>query len=418
MVITLIGLNHITAPVELRERLHIPEEQLPRALKALCERVSEGLIFSTCNRFEVLALQESLESAREKLLQFISSHSGMSEEQFSSKLYMHVGTDAIRHVFRVTSSLDSMVVGEPQILGQMKQFFALAKAEQTVGFTLNSMMERAFSVAKRVRSETLIASNAVSVSSVAVELASKIFEKLEGKTALIIGTGKMSALAIRHLQSRGIRLILVTNRTFQKAAELAQEVKGRAVPFESLNDCIAESDIVISSTGSSNFIIKKEDAVHAMNVRKNKPIFFIDIAVPRDIDPQINQIDNVFLYDIDDLKKVAEANRKEREKEAERAEEIVLHESESFWKNLKTLDVNPTIREIQTRMDQLRKREIDLTLKRLGPLTPEQQEAIEQLTSSLTNKILQASFVELKQLVHQPDGIEKIELIKKLFKLP
>jgi glutamyl-tRNA reductase len=417
MVITLVGLNHITAPIQLREKLHISEPDLPTALKTLCARVSEGMIFSTCNRFEVLALQENLDSARQVLVEFIRDQSGIEESQFAESLYMHVGSDAIRHVFRVTSSLDSMVVGEPQILGQMKQFFAIAHEQQTIGFVLNSIMTRAFTVAKRVRSETLIASNAVSVSSVAVELVSKIFERPEGKTALIIGTGKMSILAIKHLQSRGVRTILVANRTFQKAAEVAEEIRGRAVPFESLIDCIAESDIVISSTGSSDFIIKKDHAVHAMNVRKNKPILLIDIAVPRDVDPQINQIDNIYLYDIDDLKKVAEANRRERQKEAEKGEEIVHRESEHFWKNLKTLDVVPTIREIQSRIDALRRHEINLTLKKLGSVSPEQAKAIEELTSSLTNKILQSSFAELKEHVHQQDGLEKIELIKKLFKL-
>jgi glutamyl-tRNA reductase len=263
----------------------------------------------------------------------------------------------------------------------------------------------------------MIASNAVSVSSVAVELASKIFGKLDGKTALIVGAGKMSVHAIKHLQSRGIRLILVTNRTFQSAAELAEIIKGRAVPFEGLSECLAEADIIISSTGSTNFIIRKEHILRAMATRKNKPIFLIDIAVPRDIDPQINQIDNTFLYDIDDLTNVADANRKEREKEAVHAEEIVAKEAELFWNRLKTLDIAPTIREIQERIDLLRQSELQRTLKKLGPLSKEQKEALENLASSLTTKLTQSSFAELRQLANQPDGFEKIELIRKLFKL-
>jgi len=417
MAISLIGLNHKTAPVELRERLHVPENRLPEALRALLQLVPEALIFSTCNRVEFLVNQENLEDVREQLVRFWSEQRDLSISEFEPFLYHHSGPDAVRHVFRVTSSLDSMVVGEPQILGQMKQFFAIAQETKSIGATLNSLMERSFMVAKRVRTETTIAANAVSVSSVAVELATKIFGKLDGKTALIIGAGKMSLLSIQHLQSRGVRVILVTNRTFQKAAELAEQIKGRAVPFENLIDCLSESDIVISSTGSETFIVRKEHALRAMNVRKNRPMFFIDIAVPRDIDPQINQIDNTFLYDIDDLRAVADKNRQERQKEAQRAEEIISQETEVFWGRLKALDIAPTIREIQARVDSMRKREMELTLKKLGPLTPEQKEAIEQLTASVTDKIVQSSFSELRQLANQPDGVEKISLIKKLFRL-
>jgi glutamyl-tRNA reductase len=416
MIITILGLNHHTAPVELRERLHISDTEMTGALKALREMVPEGMIFSTCNRFEVMAHQEELEGARELLLNFISTQRNIPREEFERYLYFHLGSDALRHVFRVTSSLDSMVVGEPQILGQMKTFYNLAHQEKAIGFTLNTVMERAFAVAKKVRSETMIAASAVSVSSVAVELACKIFGRLDGKTALIIGSGKMSLLSIRNLKSKGIRLILITNRTFQKAAELAEKIKGRAVPFEDLQNCLAEADIVISSTGSSKFLIKKEDAQKAIAQRKNRPVFFIDIAVPRDIDPQINQIENIFLYDIDDLKSVAESNRKERAKEAEKAEEIVLRESEIFWNKLKSFDIAPTIREIQNQIEMVRQQEIQRTMKKLGSLSPEQKEAIDELTSSLTNKILQSSFAELRELANQPDGVEKIELIKKIFR--
>ncbi len=417
MAISLIGLNHKTAPVELRERLHMPEDQIAEALGKLLQIVPEALIFSTCNRVELLINQEALVDVQEQLVLFWSKYRNMPAAEFEPFLYRHAGPDAVHHVFRVASSLDSMVIGEPQILGQMKQFFTIAQQAKSIGATLHSLMERSFMVAKKVRNETMIAANAVSVSSVAVELATKIFGKLEGKTALIIGAGKMSLLSIQHLQSRGVRVILVTNRTFQKAAEIAEHMKGRAVPFENLIDCLAESDIVISSTGSDTFIVRKEHALRAMSLRKNRPIFFIDLAVPRDIDPQINQIDNTFLYDIDDLRAVADKNRQERQKEAQRAEEIVSQEAEVFWNKLKALDIAPTIREIQSRIESMRKREIELTLKKLGPLTAEQQEAIEQLTASVTDKIVQSSFSELRQLANQPDGVEKISLIKKLFRL-
>ena len=417
MFIRLLGLSHKTAPVELRERLHIPENELPSALDDLRASFPEALIFSTCNRIEVLVQQENSEEGQEQIVRFLSEKRETPRSDFEQFLYEYTGPEAVRHVFRVTSSLDSMVVGEPQILGQMKQFFTIAQKQKSIGMALNTLMEHAFNVAKKVRSETQVASSPVSVASVAVELASKIFGKLEEKTALIIGAGKMSIHSIQHLQSHGIRVIMVTNRTFQKAAELAECVKGRAVPFEDLSNCMAEADIVISSTGSQNFILRKEHVLRAMAARKNRPMFFMDIAVPRDLDPQINEIDNVFLYDIDDLKAVADKNRKERQKEAEKAEEIISREAELFWNKMKSLDVAPTIREIHSRIEALRRREVELTLKKLGEITPEQREAIEQLTSSMTNKILQTSFSELRNLSNQPDGIEKIELIKKLFRL-
>ena len=417
MLIQLLGLSHKTASVELREKLHIQEESLPAALKRMREVVPEAMIFSTCNRFEILARVEQLDQGKDILANVISELRNIPREQFEPMLYSHIGPDAVRHVFRVASSLDSMVVGEPQILGQMKQFYGIAQNEKSVSFTLQSIMERAFMVAKRVRSETLIANTPVSVASIAVDLAAKIFDKLEGKTAFVIGAGKMSLLALQHLQARGVKTILITNRSFQKAAEVAEQIKGRAVPIETMTDCLAESDIVISSTGSQNFILKKEQVHNAMSIRKNHPIFLIDIAVPRDIDPSINEIDNVFLYDMDDLQSVADKNKQQRLKEAEKAEEMISHESELFWNKLKAADIAPTIREIQQHIDHLRLNEIERTLKRMGPLSEEQKEALDQLTTSLTDKILQKSYSELRQLANQPDGLEKIELIRKLFRL-
>jgi glutamyl-tRNA reductase len=347
----------------------------------------------------------------------MSKHREVPKCDFERLLYDITGHEAIRHVFRVVSSLDSMVVGESQILGQMKQFFTIAQQEKSIGAAVGSIMERAFMVAKKVRSETTIGKNAVSVSSVAVELASKIFGKLDGKTALIVGAGKMSLLTIQYLQNHGVKLILVANRTYERASELASQINGRALSMVDLAKSLDEADIVLSSTGSSTFLITKEHVLQAMGLRKNRPMFFIDIAVPRDIDPKINEIGNVFLYDIDDLKIVADQNRKEREKEAQKAEELVQKEADVFWTRLKAFDVAPTIREIHARIEALRRKEIEMTLKKLDSVTPEQKEAIEQLTSSMTNKILQSSFAELKNLSNQPDGLEKIELIKKLFRL-
>jgi glutamyl-tRNA reductase len=417
MLIQLLGLSHKTAPVEVRERLHIDESKLPSALHQIHKIVPEAMIFSTCNRFEILARVDELDGATQKMSDLISEIREIPQTEFQPMLYTYSGPEAVRHVFRVAASLDSLVVGEPQILGQMKQFFAIAQHEKTIAYTLHSIMERAFMVAKKIRSETLIANSQVSISSVAVELASKIFDKLEDKTALVIGAGEMSLLTIQHLQSHGVKSILVINRTYQKAADMAREIHARAVPFEDLAGCIAESDIVISSTGSPNFIINKEIAHRAMTLRRNRPMFFVDIAVPRDIDPKINQIDGVFLYDIDDLQSVVEKNKQQRLKEAERAEEIISQEAEVFWNKLKSLDIAPTIRDIQARIEQLRKKEIEMTMKKMGDLNDAQKKALEDLTSSLTNKILQQSYSELRQLANQPDGVEKIELIRKLFRI-
>lgn len=417
MFIQLLGLSHKTAPVEVRERLHIDEAKLPSALQQVHKVVPEAMIFSTCNRFEILARVDELDGASQKLSSLISEIRAIPPEEFEPMLYTYTGPEAVRHVFRVAASLDSLVVGEPQILGQMKQFFAIAQHEKTIAYTLHSIMERAFMVAKKVRSETLIASTQVSISSVAVELASKIFDKLEDKTALVVGAGEMSIHTIQHLQAHGVKSILVINRTYEKGAELAREIHARAVPFEDLAACIAESDIVISSTGSQNFIINKELAHRAMTLRRNRPMFFVDIAVPRDIDPKVNEISNIFLYDIDDLQSVVEKNKQQRLKESERAEEMISQEAEVFWNKLKSLDIAPTIREIQARIEQLRKKEIEMTMKKMGALNDSQKKALEDLTASLTNKILQQSYSELRQLANQPDGIEKIELIRKLFRV-
>ena len=257
MFIQLLGLSHKTAPVEVRERLHIEEAKLPSALQRVHTVVPEAMIFSTCNRFEILARVDELDGAAQKLSTLISEIHEIPQQEFAPMLYTYTGPEAVRHVFRVAASLDSLVVGEPQILGQMKQFFAIAQHEKTIAYTLHSIMERAFMVAKKIRSETLIASTQVSISSVAVELASKIFDKLEDKTALVVGAGEMSVHTIEHLQAHGVKSILVINRTYEKGAELAREIHARAVPFEDLAACIAESDIVISSTGSPNFIINK-----------------------------------------------------------------------------------------------------------------------------------------------------------------
>src|SRR5499433_1572941 len=318
MQLAIVGVSHKTAPVEVRERLAFNSDVLRSALTALMNRqnVREAIILSTCNRVEVMA-----ESPDDRLIrEFLCEFHQIPPDSVSEHIYSFKNADAIRHVFRVAASLDSMMVGEPQILGQVKEAYRIAADAGTVGMHLSALMNRAFAVAKKVRNETGISQSAVSVSFAAVELARKIFGDLSGKTVMIIGASKMGELAAKHLKRAGVSSVLVTNRTFDRAVELAQVFEGAAVPFEHFTDHMDRADIVISSTGAPHFIISRTLAEQVIHRRKNRPIFFIDIAVPRDIDPTVNEIDNAYLYDIDDLQAVIDENLKERMKEASRAE--------------------------------------------------------------------------------------------------
>ena len=413
MQLALVGLSHKTAPVEVRERLAFSNDALRSALASLVDRraVNEAMILSTCNRVEVVA-----ESPDDRLIRdFICEFHQISHDSVSSHLYSYRNVDAIRHVFRVTASLDSMVIGEPQILGQVKEAFRIAMDAGTVGMHLSALMNRAFAVAKKVRSETGISQSAVSVSYAAVELARKIFGDLSGKTVMIIGASKMGELAAKHLRRAGASSVLVTNRTFERAVELAKVFEGAAVPFEHFTDHMTGADIVITSTGAPHFIIGKNLAEQVIHRRKNKPIFFIDIAVPRDIDPAVNQIDNAFLYDIDDLQQVIDANLKERFKEAMRAEQIVDDEVEAFCLKMQTRDVVPTIVQLRESLEKVRRDEIERNRRHLKDLSPEQQAAVDQITKSIVNKILHPPIEQLKQMAHDPQGADLADLIRKIF---
>ena len=416
----LVGLSHKTAPVEVRERLAIGDDQLRSALRAVTglPDISEAFILSTCNRVEIFARAQSDEGNVGPLLaQFLAKFHGRDFSEVEPYLYNHRQRDAIRHMFRVAGSLDSMIVGESQILGQVKTAYALARAAGTLGGALDEVLSRSLAVAKRIRTETGIASSAVSVSYAAVELARKIFGSLEQKHILVIGAGKMSELAAKHLMNSGASGILVTNRTSERAEELASLLHGRAIPFEKLFEYAARCDIIISSTGAPHLIIHKADAQRMLAERKNRPMFFIDIAVPRDIDPEINTIDNLFLYDIDDLQKVVDANLKERLREAERGEEIAENEVDKLLRRLKTLDVVPTIVELQGHLEQIRQHELARLHSQFGQMTPEQQAAIDAATKGMMNKILHAPISHLKNLAQQPDGLKVVETVRKVFDL-
>ncbi len=416
----LVGLSHKTAPVEVRERLAIPEERLPETLRAAATLpgVREAFVLSTCNRVEILARAESDDgSVGPALAKFLAESHHCELAQIHPYLYQLRHREALLHLFRVSSSLDSMVVGETQILGQVKAAYAAARAAGTLGGLLDEVLSRSFSVAKRIRTETGIASSAVSVSYAAVELAKKIFGSLDGKRLLLIGAGKMCELAAKHLLNSGASGIFVTNRTPERAEELAALLQGRAVPFEQLFEYAAQCDIVLSSTGAPHFILGKADGQRLLHERRNRPMFFIDIAVPRDIDPEINNLDNIFLYDIDDLQQVVNANLKERLREAQRGEEIAAQEVEKLMRRLKTLDVVPTIVELQAHLEQIRRQEIVRLRSQLGGLTPEQQEAVEAITKGMVNKILHAPITHLKHLAQQPDGLKLVETVRKMFNL-
>jgi glutamyl-tRNA reductase len=415
MQLALVGLSHKTAPVEIRERLAFSTDGVRNALTALTGRqeVNEAIILSTCNRVEVVANSPDDDLIRE----FLCDFHRIPHDSVSKHLYSFRNVDVIRHVFRVTSSLDSMVVGEPQILGQVKEAFRIATDAGTVGLHLTALMNRAFAVAKKVRTETGISQSAVSVSYAAVELARKIFGDLAGKTVMIIGASKMGELAAKHLKRAGASSVLVTNRTFERAVEMAKIFEGAAVPFEHFADHMVGADIVITSTGAPHFIIGRNLAEQVIHRRKNKPMFFIDIAVPRDIDPAVNEIDNAFLYDIDDLQQVIDANLKERLKEAMRAEEIIDHEVEAFCQRLQAREVAPTIVELREGLEKLRRDEIERNRRHLKDLSPEQQAAVDQITRSIVNKILHPPIEHLKQMANDPEAPDVAHLIRKIFNI-
>ena len=387
MNIVLLGLNHKTAPVELRERLAIGPQQLEDATRSLLQApgVIEAMILSTCNRVELLT---SLQPDAPDLLQFIESYFDIEREVIAPHIYEYRQENAVRHLFRVACSLDSMVIGEPQILGQVKSSYLAARSAGAIRGHLDKVLQRAFVVAKRVRSETQIGSSSVSIASVAVELARKIFGSLEGKKVLLVGAGKMSEQAARHLMAQGAGSVLVANRTHERAEQLAQRFGGRAIGFDDLYSNADQADIIITSTGSARPVFRREHAQHFLQQRRGRPMFFIDIAVPRDVDPEVNKLDGIFLYDIDDLQSVAGSHLKERSREAELAEAMILAEVDKYQRRLHALNVAPEIVQLQQSAEQIRLGELRRLGSRLQGLSPEQQTAVEALTRSLVNKFL------------------------------
>jgi glutamyl-tRNA reductase len=419
MDIIVLGLNHKTAPVHIRERVAFPEKTIHEPLRALrgAAGVRETMILSTCNRVEIAAVVEGREQGAAAVRAFVARHHEVAENELAPHLYLHSGADAVRHLFRVASSLDSLVVGEPQILGQVKDAYQFAREAGAIGMVLDRLLKKALSVAKLVRTETEIARSAVSVSFAAVELAKKIFGDIEGRSAMIIGAGEMAELAVKHLVSSGVREVFVVNRTFEKAVALAREFGGSAVKYEDLFDQLAISDIVISSTGAPHFIIRGEDIKKVMARRRHRPMFFIDIAVPRDIEPAVNDIDNAYLYNVDDLQSVVDGNIKERRKEADKAERIVDQEVGTFEKWIASLQVVPTIVQLRQSVEQMRAVEMEKSLGKLAHLADKDREQVAQLTQSIVNKILHSPLTVLKESSQTPEAGVYLEVTRKLFNL-
>ncbi len=419
MKLLVTGVSHKTAPVEIRECLAFSEPALPEALTSLksCAGVREACILSTCNRVEITVTTEDTADTQAIVDGFLQRSRLVAPDSIQPYLYRHEGQNAIHHLFRVAASLDSMVVGEPQILGQLKNAYGIAKTQGALCGWLEGLLARAFNVAKRVRSETGIGQMAVSVSYAAVELARKIFGSLNNRTVMIVGAGKMSELAARHLRRSGATHVFVTNRTHERAIEMAKLFQGTPVEYVRFVTMLPEVDILIASSGAPHYILHKDEMQKVISARRNKPMFLIDIAVPRNIEPAVNDVDNVFLYDIDDLQEVVNANLRERLKEAERAEEIVKQEVERMMARLKLQEVTPTIVSLQEELERIRLAEIEKVRRKYGPLTPEQEDAWEMLTRGIVNKIAHGPISELRSQAGQPDGAPMIAVIRKVFHL-
>jgi len=407
MTLALIGVNHKTAPIALREKIAIGRDELAETTRALAATpgVTECMIVSTCNRVELLA---AVEGDGAPVATFLSRQFGIEASVLAPHLYEYRDREAISHLFRMAASLDSMVVGEPQILGQVKEAFAVARAAGTISAQLDHLLQSAFAAAKKARSETGIGSNSVSIASFAVDLARKIFGSLEDRTVFLVGAGKMSEIAARHLVQQGAGAILVSNRTAERARRMAEEFQGTIVPevidFGQLYEAASRADIVISSTGAPHPIFRPEHGQAFLHKRRNRPMFFIDIAVPRDVDPQMNKLDGIFVYDIDDLQQVAVAHMEERSRQAIDAEALIAAEVERFHQRQRTVNVAPAIVALQRKAEEIRVAEIERLHSRLGVLTAEQLAVVEALTRGLVNKFLHPPMQALKQAAREGDS--------------
>jgi glutamyl-tRNA reductase len=416
--ILLIGINHKTAPVEIRECIAFSKEESSNALEALrrIPEIHEAVLYSTCNRVELIFVADDRDRAVGAAKAFISTYNRIPVDRFEASLYLHENDAAVRHLFRVAASLDSMIIGEPQILGQLKEAYRSAAAARTAGVILNRLLHRAFFVAKRIRTETGIGDRAVSISYAAVELARKIFGSLEGRRVLMIGAGEMAELAVEHLLRQQVGGTFVANRTFENGLALAARFNGQAIRFEEIGEHLKQVDIIISSTGAPGHVITRQDVKAVARARRNRPLFFIDIAVPRDIDPEVNRLDNAYVYDIDDLKGVIEENIEDRQKEALKGERIIDEAVIRFREWHEALDAVPTVIALRKKLEALAEAEIRRTVHGHG-MSAENSEALQRMMCAYINKVLHEPTVFLKKEGMHSNKALYIDTIRKLFKL-
>jgi glutamyl-tRNA reductase len=417
--IVLLGLNHNTAPVELRECIAFSKDDTGGALRVLIqsEAVNEVMVFSTCNRVEVLLVTDDKTQAVEATKNFIAAFNNIPRDRFEKSLYVLEGNDAVQHLFKVAASLDSMILGEPQILGQIKEAYNTATRQKTTGVILNRLLHRAFFVAKKVRTETGIGDRAVSISYAAIELGRKIFDDLEGKQALLVGAGEMAEIAVEHLIRHQAGTVFVANRTFDRAVALATKFRGRPIQFSEITDFLQQVDIIISSTGSPDYIIGQKQVKAAMRSRRNRPLFFIDIAVPRDIDPDINRLNNVYVYDIDDLQGVIEENIEDRKKEAVKGERIIDEAVIRFKEWVDNLQAVPTIVDLRKKFDAIAAAELEKTFQALRNLPEKERQAINKMTASMINKMMHDPTQLLKSDGKHINKSVYLDITRRLFKL-
>jgi glutamyl-tRNA reductase len=419
--IYLFGLNHKTAQIEIREKFALTGfNPIHDGLMDKERKVGEALVLSTCNRVEILCVSGlNLDQITPLVLKKWAEFCRQDHDLLKRHVYTYEGLEAVQHLFTVAASLDSMVLGEPQILGQLKDAYRKAVEEKTAGVIINRLLHKSFSAAKRIRTETAVSSSAVSISYAAVELAKKIFGELQNQRAMLIGAGEMAELAALHLLNSGLKDIMVANRTLERAQELADRYKGQAMCMEKMLENLHKADIVISSTGASTTIIRASQVKEVLKKRKHQPMFFIDIAVPRDIDPNVNQLDNVYLYDIDDLKEVVEENLANRREEADKAGEIINQEVIKFSDWLKSLDLSPTIVDLLNRGELIAKKELKKTLRSLGPEVDEtSRKVMEQLVLSIVGKLYHEPIVFLKRRSREEGSSQRfIDLTRRIFNL-
>jgi len=419
MHIVVVGLNYKTAPVEIRERLTFNETDLVDAIKQLNSKKSilENIILSTCNRTEIYAVVDQLHTGRYYIKEFLSEWFGIEQAEFSPFLFVYEDEGAVDHLFNVTCGLNSMVLGETQILGQVRTSFLLAQQEETIGSVFKHLFKQAVTLAKRAHSETDIGANAVSVSYAAVELAKKIFGSLENKHVLIFGAGKMGELAAQNLHGNGVKQVTVINRTYEKAQALASRFDGKARNVTELEKSLIEADILISSTGAKDLVISKELIAKVEKKRKGKPLFMVDIAVPRDLDPRIAELDNVFLYDIDDLEGIVEANLQERQKAAAKIRLMIEKEIVDFKQWLGTLGVVPVISALREKALAIQAETMVSLERKLPNLSEHDIKVLNKHTKSIINQLLKDPILQAKELAARPDADQTMELFMKIFNI-